>query len=85
MAKAKIASSEKWASFVNSGSKLWELFRSWPESNRLTYISFENTTATVNTVIYGVLQLVAHRLSPLVNLRWGSVRVELQDLRSACP
>ena len=48
-----------------------ELFRLWSESKRLTYLSFENTTASVNTAIYGVLQLVARRLSPSVNLRWG--------------
>ena len=43
------------------------LFRLWSESKRLTYLSFENTTATVNTVLYGVLQPVAHRLLPSVN------------------
>ena len=71
MAQAKIASSEKWASLANSGSKSVELLRFWSDSKRLTYLSFENTTATVNTAIYGVLQLVAHRLSPSVNLRRG--------------
>ena len=79
MAQAKNASSEKWASFANSGSKSVELFRLWSESKRLTYLSFENTTATVNTAIYGALQLVAHRVSPSVNLRrgllWFSCRI----------
>ena len=69
MAQAKIASSEKRASFANSGSKSVELFRLWSKSQKLTYLSFENTTATVNTAIYGVLKLVAHRLSPSVNPR----------------
>ena len=69
MAQAKIVSSEKCASFANSGSRSAELFRLWSESKRSTYLSFENTTATVNTVIYGVLQLMAHTLSPSVNLR----------------
>ena len=79
MAQAKIPSSEKQASFANSGSNPVELFRFWSESKRLTYLSFENTTATVITAIYGVLQLVAHRLSPSVNLRrgllWFSCRI----------
>ena len=54
---------------MNSGSRSAELFRLWSESRILTYLSFENTTATVKTVIYGVLQLMAHRLLPSVNLR----------------
>ena len=48
-----------------------ELFRLWPESKRLTCPSFENTTATVNTVIYGVFKLVAHRPLPSVKLWRG--------------
>ena len=48
-----------------------ELLRLWPERKKLTYSSFENTTAIINKVIYGVFHLMTHTLSTSAKLWRG--------------
>ena len=54
-----------------------ELFTLWPESKRLNCSSFQNTTAIVNKVIYGVFKLVAHRLLSSAKFQRGLLRTRL--------